>query len=199
MSELRIKLLELAIQGGATIDNAERVASDWENWAAADAHPLRLCTPSPKSCGHEFEWDCLMAGCECAPKPIDPEIDWSRPQLVKSKKYEATGDWAFVVKTTGAHTEGYFHGVAQFSDKSAVWAKKDFEYHGEIPAEKKAEIGPSLAEALDAARVSTLENAHGKRIQVVMMGEISDELKRNLSNSLTNEELLDEGWKVISK
>ncbi len=33
MSEHRIKLLELAVQAGATIENATKVASDWEQWA----------------------------------------------------------------------------------------------------------------------------------------------------------------------
>lgn len=43
----RIKLLELAIQGGATIENATKVASDWEQWATED-DPLRLGVPSPE-------------------------------------------------------------------------------------------------------------------------------------------------------
>ncbi len=37
MSELRIKLIELAVQGGATIENAQRVASDWEGWISSSA------------------------------------------------------------------------------------------------------------------------------------------------------------------
>lgn len=46
MSELRTKLLDLAIQAGATIENAVKVATDWERWATED-DPLRLDVPSP--------------------------------------------------------------------------------------------------------------------------------------------------------
>jgi len=106
MSELRIKLLELAIQGGATIDNAERVATDWENWAA-DAHPLKLGTPSPKPCEHEFEWDCLMVGCECAPKPVEPEIDWD----FKGDQYLTHTPSGITFAYAGKHEEGGFYGT----------------------------------------------------------------------------------------
>ena len=47
MSELRTKLLELAIKAGATIENATKVATDWEQWATED-DPLRLDVPSPE-------------------------------------------------------------------------------------------------------------------------------------------------------
>lgn len=48
MSELRTKLLELAVKAGATIENATKVASDWEQWANDD-DPLRLGVPPPAS------------------------------------------------------------------------------------------------------------------------------------------------------
>lgn len=52
----RERLLELAIQGGATIDNAERVASAWEKWVkdAGDGWPTPFDeTSSPVSHGIE--------------------------------------------------------------------------------------------------------------------------------------------------
>lgn len=47
----RERLLELAIQGGATIDNAERVASAWEKWVkdAKDSWPTPFDVPAPVS------------------------------------------------------------------------------------------------------------------------------------------------------
>lgn len=52
MSELRIKLLDLAIQAGATIENATKVASDWECWAT-DSDPLMTGTTGPKIDGQK--------------------------------------------------------------------------------------------------------------------------------------------------
>lgn len=59
---LRLQLVELAIQGGATIENALKVAVDWERWIHEAADPIRLDVPSP------------VVGEVPTPKT---EIDWS--------------------------------------------------------------------------------------------------------------------------
>lgn len=123
----RIKLLELAIQAGATIENATKVATDWEQWAAED-DPLRLGAPNVKE-----------------PKnPGKQEINWSRPQLV-------TNGHGLVLKTTGFHgSNNSVHGEPWFDaevmndywnhwrrgDRGSQWKQCDFEYHGEIEEPK---------------------------------------------------------------
>jgi len=147
MSELRIKLIELAIQGGATIENAQRVAADWEEWIGND-DPLSLDTPSP-AWRHESE--------------MSPEeywrlhskmqgIDWSRPQLVHS-----TTDPTMIIRVDGDFTTHSFNGTMidrglgrtiYPTDASGTWDKSCFVYHGEIPQEQQA---PEAAVTVEGA------------------------------------------------
>lgn len=126
MSELRTKLLELAVQAGATIENATKVADDWECWATED-DPLRLDTPSPAI---EEDFYDQLARLDIDSTSIEPEIDWSRPQLVVSES-----DSEFVVRTTGEHFEDVFTGFS--ADDGDIpesnYKKRYFKYHGEIP------------------------------------------------------------------
>lgn len=111
LTDIRLQCLELAIKAGATTDNAIRVAKDYEDW---------VCS------GLELE--------------ITTEIDWSRPQLVKST-YNSC-----IVATNGKHSEHAFSGVVVVDGSNGRdkvgrtdddWSKKSFIYHGEIPTEQK--------------------------------------------------------------
>lgn len=68
----------------------------------------------------------------------EPEIDWSRPQLLKTP-YQDT-----VVKSTGYHKDGKFEAEWvssnvdwEYSKEPEMWEKSEFSYHGEIPTEGK--------------------------------------------------------------
>ena len=131
----RIKLLELAIQGGATIENATKVASDWERWATED-DPLRLGTPSP-----------------VVDEIKGQEIDWSRPQLVKEI------DGPRIGITNGEHHANWFQAELTYPGigynnplRFSSYRKKDFTYHGEIPQEQPAEAKTACLNFLEAAQ-----------------------------------------------
>ena len=157
----RERLLELAIQGGATIDNAERVASAWEKWVkdAKDSWPTPFDeTSSPAGIGSDliidagdgdkikFVWNgnkvkgvYLRDGRFTVKKPSEPEIDWSRPQLVISNKRQ-------IVRTDGkCNYDETFSGVVVDCGRtpynpgyySILFRKSDFVYHGEIPQEQQ--------------------------------------------------------------
>lgn len=157
MSELRTKLLALAIQGGATIENATKVAGDWEQWALFGGwhtDPLRLgvsppeltteeretlSKPSPEAscngnCGASWCKNGCLAKEEATDTPVPTKIDWSRRQLVIAPRYDC------IVETTGDHEEsptGYFTGYEIFGGKKVdyspcFWPKHKFVYYGEI-------------------------------------------------------------------
>lgn len=128
MSELRIKLLDLAIQGGATIENAQRVAADWERWATED-DPLRVGEPGPKW-RHESE---IPEGDYQRIHADLHGVDWSRPQMVVSKI-----DDTMIVRTTGEHIDDVFTGYGPWDGDvpESNYKKKHFRYHGEIEEPK---------------------------------------------------------------
>lgn len=134
----RIKLLELAIQGGATIENATKVATDWEQWAT-EGDPLRLDTPGPKwqheSEISESDYQRIHAGLH--------GIDWSRPQLVVSKL-----DDTMIVRTTGVHIDDVFAGYGPWDGDvlESNYKKRHFKYHGEI--EEPNTTGLNFLEAI---------------------------------------------------
>lgn len=155
MSEFRIKLLDLAIKAGATIESATKVASDWEHWATKD-DPLRFGAPSPKwqheSEISESDYQGIRAGLH--------GVDWSRPQLVVD-----VDDSDFVVRTTGKHVMGTFSGYGpEDGDVPDEYKKKRFVYHGEIPEENK-EIDwsrPQLVREVDGPRIGITNGKHHK-------------------------------------
>ena len=94
--------------------------------------------------------------------PVHPgkteEIDWSRPQLVKSI---ATGR---VVQTFGHQTESRFFGADIDSRKQLYWRKDKFVYHGEIPDQKTSAVkepkttGLNFLEAMQCLKNGLLVN-----------------------------------------
>lgn len=136
MSELnRIKLLELAIQAGATIENATKVADDWEQWATED-DPLRLDVPNIPDESYEGQLARVFTEEQVG-------IDWSRPQLV-----HLIDDPDFIVRTTGLVGFDKFQGYSNADGDIPDWYKKKrFKYHGEIPQEQPKK--PQFANAKD--------------------------------------------------
>jgi hypothetical protein len=133
MSEKRrIRCIELAIQAGATPENAVRIAKDFENWVSEFSDPLKMGVPSPSSNTLLDDWVEHMSRCS------DEEIDWSRPQLVIST------DGRCVVEVNAKLCEltklGEFSGKMVSGDSylrtignDYTWNRKAFKYHGEIP------------------------------------------------------------------
>lgn len=198
MSELRTKLITLAIQGGATIENATKVAGDWEQWALFGGwhtDPLRLGVPPPEltteerealskpspetscngNCGASY---CDENGCldkkESTGTSVPMKIDWSRPQLV------VCNPEGLVVETTGAtghdHRgetfEGYLYSLKSNGRISgARWfGKSPFAYYGEIPQDQKPKTtGLSFMEA-----ISTCGNKLIRRLSNIRYGFDSD-------------------------
>ncbi len=158
MSELRLKLIELAIQGGATIENATKVATAWEQWATED-DPLRLDAPSPVIDERQICASATLGDNGKYTMSQRQEIDWSRPQLVNNGH-------GLVLRTTGYHgdkavTHGdpWFEGEVvnmkwnhfEAGDIGTDWRKAEFIYDGEIPQEHPTEekaTGLSFIEAI---------------------------------------------------
>jgi len=83
MQKNRIDLIALAIQGGATIDNAHRVAEDWGNWAREGQPVTKLATPN---------YDAILSESSRRSGPAtvaycDIEPDWKEVQRNFLKKY----------------------------------------------------------------------------------------------------------------
>lgn len=145
MSELRIKLLDLAIQAGATIENATKVADDWERWTTED-DPLRLGTPPIASLGRPNE------------------IDWNRPQLVAS----INGNCVVEVNNSLSHLANEKEFSGRMVDGSSylrtigsdyTWSRAAFRYHGEIPKEvhifnKEAFTMSDMQKCFDESRLT---------------------------------------------
>ena len=133
MSEIRTRLLELAIKAGATIDNATKVATDWEKWATADADPLRLDVPAPVYSAHD-----LWHGACTPPKT---EIDWS----LSYKRYARCQGLDYIVRIEGPGMDDeHFEATVVSSScpdmevgyRSNDFLKSFFEYFGDVAVPK---------------------------------------------------------------
>ena len=143
---LRLKSLELAIRYNRDMPDLDLTATakDFYQFLSKDLEddPLRLDVPSPAF--------------KITTKASTNEIDWSRPQLVKSKYNDC------VVKTNGIHRDGGFDGVVVVAGNNGAnplgedhhgWVKGCFVYHGEIPKEQSEEPKTTGLNFLEAMKL----------------------------------------------
>lgn len=196
MSELRIKLIELAVQGGATIENAQRVASDWEGWISSSAG-----VPPP-----------VVDGIDARMKLISPQLESLLGKLntfseKRSLSIENSDGTRLQVSPTENTIDGILDAIMDFPIEmlsDATWREIGPENPGEtgLPAGQKT-TGLNFVEALAAITENKALGMQRDQVSAVFVAREGRLLPMDVNRvghyvEIFLDHLLATDWKIVT-